>query len=221
MRRKLEAQSKQGLLEKELKYQLNKSDYLKLLIVCERHVQKTVEYINYYFDDPKLRLRKRRFGLRVRIINGKRAVMTLKRPAQVKNKGIPSLKIRHEYEEEIPYKVAKALLRGRKRLSQVDVLPIQILRDLFSDSYLDKISPLGAVKTTRTIAKIPKRLEIEIDKCRVFEQRFYELEVETMSPRAADKIIRSLFEKHGIPYQPITKSKLGRFLDEWKKYRDI
>ena len=79
---------------------------------------------------------------------------------------------------------------------------------------------MGSVKTSRTFVLADKNTLLEIDKFKMFKKKFYELEVETHQPSQADKVVRALFKKHGIPYRPITKSKLGRFLDLWKKQKN-
>ena len=76
------------------------------------------------------------------------------------------------------------------------------------------------METVRTIVKAPKKLELELDRFKMFDKKFYELEVETSKPREADKLVRVMFEKYGIPYLPITKSKLGRFIENWKRSRN-
>lgn len=213
----LGSETKNGLLEKELKYYLTRQDYQKLLGAWEKKIRYSVHHTNYYFDDAKLRLRKKRFGLRIRILDGKKAVVTLKHPAKGPVADVPSLKIRHEYEEEIPYKTAKLVIKGKKKLIDVDATPVRVLRSMFPKSYLTKVRPLGSVETVRTIVQAPKKLELELDRFKMFNQKFYELEVETSNPRRADRTVRVLFEKHGIPYLPITKSKLGRFIENWKR----
>ena len=52
-----------------------------------------IRHVNYYFDDPKLRMRKKRFGLRIRIIDGDRAFVTLKQPAKVEDKSVDAVVI--------------------------------------------------------------------------------------------------------------------------------
>jgi uncharacterized protein YjbK len=207
-------------LEQELKYSLRKVDYFKLLKAYRKRKTATIRQTNYYFDDPKLRLRKKRFGLRIRLIDGEKAVITLKHPARVQGgKGFSALKVRHEYEEEITLKAAKSILKGKRRLIDLDVEPVRVLKKVFSNGYLSKISPLGAIKTTRTVVPLKNRIELELDRCKMFDERFYELEVETTRPHFADKSVRAVLDFYDIPYEPLAKSKLGRFLDVWKKSR--
>lgn len=215
--KKLNSAAKSHGLEKELKYFLTKQDYQKLLSACKKHVGKTVRQTNFYFDDPALKLRKKRIGFRIRLVDQKRAVVTLKHPAKGFVPKVPSLKVRHEYEEEIPLKLAKAVLKGKKHILDVDAAPVEILKTFFSKGYLKRLKPLGSVDTIRTFVRPKRSLELELDRFKMFKQKFYELEVETTNPRLADKEVRALLQKCGIPYLPTTKSKLGRFIDEWKR----
>ncbi|NBX83852.1 CYTH domain-containing protein, partial [bacterium] len=52
--------SDQAPLEKELKYYLSKEDYDTLIKATRKRVVKTVKQSNVYFDDPSLRLRKKK-----------------------------------------------------------------------------------------------------------------------------------------------------------------
>lgn len=178
---------------------------------------RTVRQTNFYFDDQTLQLRKKRIGFRIRLFDQKRAVITLKHPAKGIAPKVPSLKVRHEYEEEIPLKMAKAVLSGKKNILDIDAGPVKILKTFFPKGTLKRLKPLGSVDTLRTFVRHKRTLELELDRFKMFKQKFYELEVETTSPRAADKAVRALLQKCGIPYLPTTKSKLGRFIDEWKK----
>lgn len=207
-------------LEKELKYFLTKQGYETLLRGLKKDIHRVVNHNNIYFDDAKLRLRKRRFGLRLRFLDGRRAVVTLKHPAKGKGPKVPSLKVRHEYEEDISYELAQAILANKLHIAELRILPIKVLKNFFTDEVLEYVNPLGGVNTVRTFLRIGKGLELELDRFEMFHQKFYELEVETKTPKKADEIVHQLLKEHHIPYHPITKSKLGRFIQEWRKQRE-
>jgi uncharacterized protein YjbK len=202
-----------------LKYFLTRRDYDRLLKACRPHIDKKIHHTNYYFDNDRLKLRKRRFGLRIRLLDKRKAVLTLKFPAKGRagRSSVKSLKIRHEFEEPIRMQAAKAIIKGKRQVTELKILPIKVLKKAFPRNHLDFIYPLGAVETVRTIAKLPKSIEIELDRFQMFGKRFYELEVETEKPKSADKAVRNLLRENKIPYHPITKSKLGRFLELWKR----
>jgi hypothetical protein len=68
------------LVEKELKYELTKAHYLKLIKVLKP--RKNQSLVNYYFDDTDLQLRRKKFALRIRIVSGGKAYFTLKYPGK-------------------------------------------------------------------------------------------------------------------------------------------
>lgn len=211
--------SSKAPLEKELKYFLSKKDYERLIKASRKQIERSVKQTNFYFDDKKLALRKKRIGLRVRIENNSTCTLTVKEPSKLRSKKLPKLKIRKEWEVTLPLSLAKKLIRGKISISSLNTRPVQVLKQYFSKDYLETIQPLGAVKTVRTLVLAEKDTLLEIDKFKMFQQKFYELEVETENPVEADKVVRTLLKKHGIACRPITKSKLGRFLDLWKKQR--
>ncbi|MGE3759362.1 MAG: CYTH domain-containing protein [Pseudobdellovibrionaceae bacterium] len=212
--------AKKGMIEKELKYALTKRDYQRLMRACRKKVRLQSEHLNCYFDDPKLKLRKKKYGLRVRIVDDKKAFVTLKHPARAGKKAVRSLKVRKEYEVPVNYKTAKAIIKGKKPLMDLRNMPVRVLRSAFSKNALQRIQPLGTIRTLRTVVVANGgSLELEIDKFKLFGHSYYELEVETFRPKRADQIVRWLFKENNIPYHPITKSKLGRFIEEWKKIR--
>jgi len=187
---------------------------------CRKHIDRKDHHTNYYFDCKRLKLRKRKFGLRIRLVNKRKAVLTLKFPAKGHHSSMKSLKVRHEFEEPIRMQSAQAIILGKKKVIELKAQPIKVLKKAFPRNHLELIYPLGAVKTVRTIAKLPK-VKIELDSFQMFGKKFYELEVETEKPKSADKAIRNLLRENKIPYHPITKSKLRRFLEMWKRTREI
>lgn len=207
------------MIEKELKYELNRAQYQKLLRELKPQREKRLRLVNYYFDDPNLRLRKKRYALRIRIIDGKTVYFTLKYPGKTPHKGPRSLKVRYEHEIKIPMNLAKSLLKGRKHITDVDLGPLRILRKHLGKGILSKVGPLGLIECRRTVFTLPRNpsFELEIDRCKIFNKKFYEVEVETNRPTRADKLIRELLDDVGIPYHPITRSKFGRFIEEWKR----
>ena len=207
-------------LEKELKYFLDKEGYSALIRATRSKVVGTVRQTNIYFDDSTLRLRKQKIGLRIRIQDGNKATLTLKEPSGIRSKKVPKLKVRHEWESPIPLKTARNLIKRKTAIHALSHTPIKMLKKRFSKEELKRIGPLGSVKTIRTFALAQKGVLLEIDKFKMFNKKFYELEVETQSPEIADKVIKGLLKDLHIPYRPITKSKLGRFLDLWKKSKD-
>lgn len=176
--------------------------------------------INYYFDDDQLRLRKKKFALRIRIVDENKVLFTLKYPAKQPRKAPTALKVRFEHEVEIPLALAKRLLKQRKKISDINLAPVKILKRFFPVDLIDSIGPLGLIETSRTVVPLRGKVELEIDRCKMFNKKFYELEVETNQPQRADKFVREILKENAIPYHPLTRSKFSRFIAEWKQRRD-
>jgi len=204
-------------VEKELKYYLTKTQYEKLIKSSGPDQIRTIKQINYYFDDSLLRLRKRKLGLRIRLEDGQTGTLTLKEPVGKLHPKLRKLKIRYEWESPISIATARSIIKHKKSIASLNKKPIRILKKHFSDKELSGLKTLGTIKTTRTLISLSKGLTIEIDKYKMFDQKFYELEVESHHPEEADRSVRIFLKKHRIPYRPISQSKLGRFIECWKK----
>lgn len=209
-------QSHRGVLEKELKYNLTRTGYLRLLKKFERRASKRLRLATHYFEHPKLLLRARGIGFRVRIADGTSAFLTLKHPPRRRQEGLAAYRIRHEYEEEIPLQDARALISGRKHLLDLKSMPIDILREIVPHSSFDRLAIIGAMFMTRTKVRLDKSTLLEIDRYRIFGKNFYELEIETNKPKTTDARVRVVLAELKIPYEPSRQSKLARFLEEWR-----
>lgn len=211
--------NKNAPLEKELKYSLTKSQYDSLIKASHKLHFKTTQQINYYFDDPLLRLRKRKLGLRIRLENNQKGTLTLKEPAKEKPTKLTKLKVRYEWESPLSLTTAKSIIALKRPITSLNKKPIRVLKNHFSKKDLTGITLLGSIKTTRTLVYLSQGLVLEIDKYKMFNQKFYELEVESHFPEKADQGVRAFLKKHRVPCRPISQSKLGRFIDCWKKRR--
>lgn len=204
--------------ETELKYYLSSKDFRFLKKHLARFPHDTQIQTNYYFDSKTLILKRQKIGLRIRISLPKKPIVTLKFPKKNRNK-LSALKVRHEYEESISPLEAKAVLRGATNICELNVTPIRELQVKTENENLNKIIKLGSIKTERTTYHYSNGMILELDKFTFFGKTFYELEVETSQPQKADKQIRELFRGLKIQYRPEEKSKLARFLKEWKQQK--
>ena len=207
---------KYSSIEKELKYRLSVDEYRRLLRVLKPQIVRQSHLQTYYLDDPALRLRKRRCGLRVRITDGAKAAVTLKFPARGRGSRHKAYKRKHEFEKGIRFPTARKIIAGEVPITGLGSLPLQILRRMFPDSVLEGVGPLGCLTTYRTLARF-ESLDFELDRCLLYDKRFYELEIETEEPDETDATVRTLFRAHGIRYSPSTESKLAKFLKAWKR----
>jgi len=204
-------------VEIELKYSLNRSEHLQLKHFLKSVSHKTRTQINYYFDSPSLGLRKKKIGLRIRILGSQKAIVTIKFPKPSKKNTISSLKMRYEYEAPISVKVAKKILKGKRGIETLAIEPITILKSKTAASLLKRLVCLGELTTQRTIYHYNRDFSLELDESTYFGKTFYELEVETKKPKGTDKEVRKLLKKMNVKCRPENISKLQRFLKEWKQ----
>lgn len=203
-------------IESELKYGLSRDEYVRLVRAHRKFIISAQNQVNYYFDDIHLNLRRLRIGLRIRLINSKRAVLTLKYPKMGRPSGIRALRVRAEFESFLPAKTAKRIIDGRTDILSLKSLPIRRLARLYPLRKLCRLQVLGSIKTNRTLIPLNKKFQMELDRSRMFGKTFYELEVETLRPAKADKAVHNLFWKYDIAYHPLRRSKLARFIEGWR-----
>src|SRR3989338_11072524 len=106
-----------AVLEKELKYQLTKKSYLRLSYFLKEDTVKVIDQENYYFDTKKLFLNKNKIGIRIRVLNHKRAELTLKYSLKRKSKGPKGFKVRWESTVPVSLASAKSLIKGKQKFS--------------------------------------------------------------------------------------------------------
>jgi uncharacterized protein YjbK len=201
-------------VEKELKYALTAKGYARLVAAMAGPGSRTVVQQNVYFDDAGFRLRRRRFGLRIRIVDGRRAQIALKFPA-----------MNARAAARLPVG-ARAIIHGRRGIESLGAAPIRKLRELLGahpprakerllkggnrPARTLELAPIGQLRTQRTTVPWISGLELEIDRCEARGRVFYELEVETARAAATDRAIRKLFARLELPYRPLKRSKLAR-----------
>lgn len=202
--------------ESELKYSLTAKEFKTLKKHLSPFPHDSKKQINYYFDSVNLALKKKKIGLRIRITEKKTPMLTIKFPKSHKTKNLAALKVRYEYEEPISNKDAQRVLKGGKGICDLKTKPIRILKYKVAQKSLDQLVKLGALKNHRTTYKFAHGLILELDQFTYFGKSFYELEIETSKPNQTDLKMRELFKNLKIKYRPEKKSKLARFLKEWK-----
>lgn len=84
------------MLERELKYQINESDFMKLTKYFIKNYKKVDEYkqINYYFDTKDFELKKQEISCRVRKLDNARYEYTVK--SRVKNYEMENFQVKNE-----------------------------------------------------------------------------------------------------------------------------
>jgi len=197
-------------IERELKYRLTKTEYLRLKKALKQFPQKVQHQSNYFFDDPNFILDKNKIGLRLRKVNGQKAILSVKK-SPTKQSSIRGYSVKTEIDSLLSAAQVRALLKHPKTILQLRHAPIVFLKKTVPAAKLQGLRRLGCMKTKRM--KIPyKNFLIELDAVSMFTDRFYELEVETTKPKQVQKQLKALFEEINIQPRPGDKSKLNRFL---------
>lgn len=207
-------------LEKELKYGLTKAEYRKLARAIRPVLEKTEQQDNHYVDHPRLRLRTKKIGLRVRITNRHSATLTLKQSLNARSKSGPAaLKVRKEWEYDLPLGAARATLRDPQKLMRLKNRIPSIIRKAVPKKTWENLTVLGTLSNTRHTARPHKDFKIELDHYQLFSKNYYEVELESTRPEQADLWIRGWLHSLGVDVRPRRTSKLRRFLIEFKKRR--
>src|SRR3989338_55541 len=191
-------------VESELKYGLSQLEYTRLLRTHRQRGRKIQKHTNYYFDGDRLSLHRRRIGLRIRLETGSQAVVTLKHPKamgvtnELISKPLPFLAVRMEFESKISRRIARQVIVGKRSLLSVECLAIEELKRIYGARKLPRIHALGSMETRRVVLPSSKSFRLELDQSWLFGETFYELEVETHRPAAADRWVRHLFSRYKV-----------------------
>ena len=210
---------KKNSIENELKYLLTEADFTKL----KRYLKTVYPFSiktqrNYYFDTSNLELRAKKIGLRIRYENKSRTpILTLKFPAKSTVRALRAFRSRNEIEAKLNSKLAVGLLKARISFNQIKLPPIALLNSMVAASLIESMIPLGSMVNSRIKFKWTNGLVLELDRFKIFDQIFYELELETDKPKRGDLLVRELFKDLKIRYKPSGKSKLARFIELKKK----
>lgn len=201
-------------IESELKYNLTQNNYWRLRRFWKKITLSTDRLDNYYLDDLDLSLRNCRIGFRVRCKNKKEFTLTLKFPPTQKIRGPSPLSVKHEVETPLTSHSAIGILKRTQKIP--NRFRNWILRLCPQFKWKD-LSVLGCLTSYRTLIQLPGVGRAELDRVFVLGKRFYELEIETRTPRKTHRRILATLDILGVPTEPSTHSKLARFLKEWKK----
>ena len=201
-------------LEQEFKFALSETEFARLQAALDP-AERVLLQENHYFDTAAGALRARGYGLRLRIENGARRVLTLKGPPR-ESRGERSrgMHQREEIEMEIPPETTAALLAESPRL---DALGLDLPAGIREALGPERLVALGRTDTRRSVHQqtLPGcgTVEMELDEVRFAGgETEYELEVEWLGNRAAelDHALHTFLKGLGIPARPQPESKLAR-----------
>lgn len=185
-------------LEIEFKTLLTKEEYVKLCTKfqeCKRNLQ-----INYYFDTSRFTLKASDIGLRVRMMDKDRYIITLK-----KKKGYAL----QEFNETINKETFDEFLN-------TGIIPIEEIRKEVEDIIKGQILKNYMSLSTYRISFPYKKGYLAIDKCKYVDTIDYELEYEATSYESGKREFVELVREFGIVYKK-SQPKIKRAYDALRK----
>lgn len=185
-------------LEIEFKTLLTKEEYVKLCTKfqdCKRNLQ-----INYYFDTSRFTLKASDIGLRVRMMDKDRYIITLK-----KKKGYAL----QEFNETINKETFDEFLN-------TGIIPIEEIRKEVEDIIKGQILKNYMSLSTYRISFPYKKGYLAIDKCKYVDTIDYELEYEATSYEAGKREFVELVREFGIVYKK-SQPKIKRAYDALRR----
>ena len=199
------------VIEKELKYQLDKEDYIKLNQYLEKKFVKR-DYIiqtNYYIDTGDFTLNKNNITARIRNILDKKYEFTIKVPKS-NNNNIKHASIKKEVSVEIDKVEAEKLLQNG--IWHKDIIDILNKYIDFPICYSD-FRIIGSLKTERVLYDIKGFNEfLSIDKSIYLNIQDYEVEWETTELDKYNEFLLNIFHAAGVSYLKNKSSKNARFI---------
>jgi uncharacterized protein YjbK len=194
--------------EVEIKLELDGKAYEGLLSSLGTPARKLVQE-NHFLDTADRKLSGLKWAFRIRI-EETTAFLTAKGPAQKQGAAM----IRPEIEDEIPAALAKGMLEGVSLSDRSTHASISQLHRLIGDRQV--VEYLGF--TNLRLCYGWEDRELLIDKTRILDRDFYELEtdVEPSAISAVEAKLKAWFGKNGWGYQSSKISKLERALEMHK-----
>ena len=186
-------------IEIEAKALIEKADYEKLIRAFKEYPSYT--QTNHYIDTPDGLLRREGFALRIREKEGLYE-MTLKTPL---SQGLLEKNCAWTRDRFIAF-------RERQEFPEGDIKRFLTMLDIDTGS-LKIITSL----TTRRVDVPYEGGKLSIDENHYSDLIDYEVELEYNNMDDAIRLLKELFEKHGIAFELNHKTKVGRAMDAVKK----
>lgn len=185
-------------LEIEFKTLLTKEEYVKLcerFKDCKRNLQ-----INYYFDTSRFTLKASEIGLRVRMMDKDKYIVTLK-----KKKGY----VLQEINETIDKETFDEFL-------STGVVPVVEIKKELEDIIKGQVLINYMSLSTYRIGLPYKKGQLAIDKCKYVDTVDYELEYEATTYEGGKREFVELVREFGIVYKK-SQPKIKRAYDALKR----
>lgn len=207
-----------GPTEQEFRFALTPPEYARLQSAWGKP-QTAVRQANYYLDSPSGALRSRGYGLRLRIENGRRRLLTLKGPPlEPPGERQLGMSVRAEIETEMSPQAATALLTGGGLLADLG-LPLPNGLEACRGEHVQVFGRLETERSLHAVA-LPYappgfRGEFALDRVHFPNGAVeHELEVEWSGPPGPDlaRPLHDFLRGLGIQVRPQPLSKLARLL---------
>lgn len=170
-------------LEIEFKTLLTKEEYVKLCTKfqdCKRNLQ-----INYYFDTSRFTLKATDIGLRIRMMDKDKYIITLK-----KKKGYAL----QEFNETIDNATFEEILK-------TGIIPVPEIQNELNDIIKGQLLVNYMSLSTYRISLPYKKGYLAIDKCKYVNKVDYELEYEAQTYEAGKREFIEIIREFGIAYK--------------------
>lgn len=207
-------------IEKELKYELLKEDYIKFKSYLSEHGIKMINCCNqsnYYIDTNSFDFIRMFTSVRIRKIVGEPCCyeFTIKTPSSEEKEG--NIKIKNEYTINLPEKVAEEVINNNCFVNHE-----AIFNELFNEANilmdLMELKIIGELCTRREFYLIDERYEpLNIDISTYFGKEDYEIEWETENAEKAEETILKIFGENDIKFLEKSTSKIGRFFNLYQQ----
>lgn len=199
------------MVEVEVKLALPDADaYAMVLEALAPHKRTLLQQRNNFFDTPGGDIKKSGHTLRVRIINDKQAVLSVKGRLETKD-GISRAT---EVEDHVDPELAERALNNPQELLSCGN---PILEGLRKDVPLKDLVCLGTFQNNRTVFDWENYV-LEVDQTiypptasHPTEATFYEIELETSEPEKAKVLLVKFLNDHKIPHKDNDTTKFKRF----------
>jgi uncharacterized protein YjbK len=207
-----------GPPEQEFRFALTPPEYARLRSAWGGP-RTVVRQANHYLDSPSGALRSRGYGLRLRIENGRRQLLTLKGPPlEPPGERHLGMSVRAEIEADLSPQAATALLTGGGLLADLG-LPLPNGLEACRGEHVQVFGRLETERSLHAVA-LPEappgfRGEFALDRVHFPNGTVeHELEVEWTGPPGRDlaRALHDLLRGLGIQVRPQSLSKLARLL---------
>ena len=203
-------------VERELKYDLATLANRNALLAALPGERTTEYQENFFFDDPERSLLRSRRALRIRFseIKGKEPGAEICLKGDTKQRG--ALAERPEYSAPIDIKLARDILRGKVKLTELDIPPVELAKPHLRGELVRLVTFINE-RVTVPLAMGDSFLNFEVD-LTGFPSGDPEYELEIESPdldllNGAETLAHKLAGMAGFELRPQLKSKFQRAVE--------